>query len=46
MDDMKCAPMSDFIVAGTPNLEIQVEMKALTQTSIEMENKGTALDIK
>ena len=35
-------PLSDVKVARTPNIEIKVEMKALTQTSIEMENKGTA----
>jgi len=29
-------------VAGTPNLEIQQEIKALTQASVEMEDKGTA----
>ena len=29
-------------VAGTPNLETQVEMKALTQTSVEKKDKGTA----
>jgi hypothetical protein len=28
--------------AGTPNLEIQVEIKARAQDSAEMEDKGTA----
>ena len=31
-----------MITAGTPNLEIQVEIRARAQDSAEMEDKGTA----
>ena len=43
-DDVNCAPLplSEVRVAGTPNLKIQVEMEALTQTSVETKDKGTA----
>ena len=39
---VNCAPLSEVKVEGTPNLEIQVEIKALTQTSVEIDDKGTA----
>ena len=42
MDDMNCAPLSKVIFAGTPNLKIQPEMKALVQSAVEMEARGTA----
>ena len=35
-------PLSEFRVAGTPNLKIKVKMEALTQTSVETKDKGTA----
>ena len=36
-------PLSDVRTAETQNLDIQVEMKAQTQYSVEMEDKGTTL---
>ena len=41
-EDVNCAPLSEVKVAGTPNLNIQAEIKALTQVSVEIEDKGTA----
>jgi len=41
-EEVNCAPLSEVKVEGTPNLEIQVEIKALTQTSVEIDDKGTA----
>ena len=41
MVDMNWAPRSEFILAGTPNLEIQPEMRALAQSDTEMEDRGT-----
>ena len=41
-EDVNCAPLSEVKVAGTPNLDIQVEIKALTQASVEIEDIGTA----
>ena len=40
--DMNWEPLSKVKRAGTPNLETQVEMKALAQTSAVMEDRGTA----
>jgi len=42
MEDMNCVPLSEVKVEGTPTLETQVEIKALTQTSVEIDDKGTA----
>ena len=39
---MNCAPQSEVKVEGMSNLDIQVEIKALTQVSVEIEDKGTA----
>ena len=36
-EDVNCAPPSKVIFAGTPNLEIQPEMRALAQSTTEME---------
>ena len=33
MEDVNCAPRSGVIFAGTPNLEIQLEMRALAQSA-------------
>ena len=41
-EDVNCAPLSEVKVAGTPNLDIQGELKALTQVSVEIEDIGTA----
>ena len=41
-EDVNCAPLLEVKVAGMPNLDIQVEIKALTQVSVEIEDKGTA----
>jgi len=38
-EEVNCAPLSEVKVA---NLEIQVEIKALTQTLVETDDKGTA----
>ena len=37
MEDVNCALRSEVIFAGTPNLEIQPEMRALAQSTTEME---------
>ena len=42
MEYMNCAPWSEVILAGTPNIEIQPEMRALAQSAAEMEARGTA----
>ena len=42
MEDINCAPGSEAILAGAPNLEIQPEMRALAQSAAEMEARGTA----
>ena len=42
MEDVNCAPRSKVILAGTPNLEIQPEMRALAQSAAEMEIRVTA----
>ena len=39
--DMNWEPLSEVRRAWTPNLEIQVEMKALAQASAMMEDRGT-----
>lgn len=44
VEDINCASLSDFREVGTPNFEIQVEIKALTQVSLEIEDRGIALD--
>jgi len=41
-EEVNCAPLSEVKVAGTPNLGIQAEMKAFTQASVEIDDKGTA----
>ena len=41
MEDVNCAPRTEVIFAGTPNLEIQPEMRALAQSAAEMEARGT-----
>ena len=41
-EEVNCAPQSEVILAGTPNLEIQQEIKALAQSSAEVEDIGTA----
>jgi hypothetical protein len=38
--DMNWAPLSDLIVAGTPNLEIQPAKRALAQSAVVMEGSG------
>ena len=38
---MNWEPLSDVRTAGIPNLDIQVEMKAQTQNSAEIEDNGT-----
>ena len=42
MEDVNCAPRFEVILAGTPNLEIQPEIRALAQSAVEMEDIGTA----
>ena len=41
MEDMNWLPLSEVRVSGTPNLATQVEIKALTQDSAVIDNKGT-----
>jgi hypothetical protein len=41
IEDVNWEPLSDVRTAGTPNLDIQVEMKARTQDSAEIEDNGT-----
>ena len=41
IENVNWEPLSDVRTAGTPNLEIQVEIKAPAQDSAEMEDKGT-----
>lgn len=41
-EDVNWAPLSEVRVDGTPNLDIQVEMRAREQASAVMEVKGTA----
>ncbi len=36
--DVNCVPLSDVIVCGTPNLEIQVEQSASAQVEAVMED--------
>ncbi len=40
--DVNCVPLSDVIVCGTPNLEIQVEQSSSAQVEAVMEDRGTA----
>ena len=40
-EDVNWEPLSEVRRAGTPNLETQVEMKALAQASAVMEERGT-----
>ena len=40
MEEVNWAPLSEVRRAGTPNLEIQVEMKACAQDSAEIEDRG------
>ena len=40
-EEVNCAPLSEVKVAGTPNLDIQVKMKAFTQASVEIDDKVT-----
>ncbi len=40
--DVNCVPLSDVIVCGTPNLEIQVEQSASAQAEAVMEDRGTS----
>ena len=40
--EVNWAPLSEVRRAGTPNLEIQVEMKVHEQDSAMMEDSGTA----
>ena len=40
--EVNWAPLSEVRRAGTPNLEIQVEMKAHAQDSTVMEDRGLA----
>ena len=42
-EEVNCDPQSEVILAGTPNLKIQQEIKALAQSSAEVEDIGTAL---
>ena len=44
MEEVNCAPLSEVKVEGTPNLDIQVEIKAFTQVLVEIEDNGTASD--
>jgi hypothetical protein len=39
---MTWAPLSDLIVAGTPNLGIQPAKRALAQSAVLMEGSGIA----
>jgi len=41
MEEMNWLPLSEVRVSGTPNLETQVEIYALTQDSAVIEDKGT-----
>ena len=41
MEDLNWALWSEVILTGTPNLDIQPEMRALAQSAAEME-EGTA----
>ena len=43
MEDVNWAPRSEVILAGTPNLAIQPEMRALAQSAADMEDRGTTL---
>ena len=40
--DVNCAPLSEVIVWGTPNLVIQVEQNASVQAEAVVEDRGTA----
>ncbi len=40
--DVNWAPLSDVMVAGTPNLEIQPAKSALVQSAAVMEGSGIA----
>jgi hypothetical protein len=40
--NMNWAPLSEVIVAGTPNLEIQPVNRALAQLAVVMEGSGVA----
>ena len=42
IEEVNWAPLSEVMRAGTPNLEIQVEMKACAQDSAVMEDRGMA----
>ena len=41
-EEVNCAPRSEVILAGTPNLEIQPETKARAQSLAEVEDRGMA----
>ena len=40
MEEVNWVPLLELRTAGTLNLEIQVEIKAQTQDSVEIEAKG------
>ena len=40
MEDMNWLPLSEVKVSGTPNLETNVEIKARTQDSAVIDDKG------
>ena len=42
--DVNLSPLPRVILAGTPNLDVQLEMRALAQSAAEMEDIGTASD--
>ena len=42
MEDVNCAPRYEVILAGTPNLKVLPEMRALAKSAAEIEAKGTA----
>ena len=39
-EEVNCVPLSEVRTAGTPNLETQVDRKARTQVSAEIELNG------
>jgi hypothetical protein len=40
--DVNWAPLSDVMVAGTPNLDTQPAKRALAQSAAVMDERGTA----
>ena len=42
MDEVNWLPLSEVMMAGMPNLAIQLLMRASTQVSVSMEVKGMA----